>query len=178
MVDTINQAVRQMCKAHKQGRLGMAADLGMSIDQFHNHLYKKCGSRFFTLDELMKMEVLTGTHFVAEFMAVRHGMLLVDIKAAGEMDKVDLFDTQMKAKAAEGELATAQLAAMADGVIDHHESKTLSALFRKKLTHQVHGFFGLIALFSAGTADHAVDMFLSTGRKADVAGMQFDAQDI
>ena len=173
MVDTINQAVRQMCKAHKHGRLGMAADLGMSIDQFHNHLYKKCGSRFFTLDELMKMEVLTGTHCVAEFMAVRHGMRLVDIKAAGEMDKVDLFDTQLKAKAAE-----AQLAAMADGVIDHHESKTLSALFRKKISHQVHGFFGLIALFSAGTADHAVDMFVSSGRKADVAGMQFEAQDI
>ncbi len=88
----------------------------------------------------MKMEVLSGTHCLAEFMAVRHGMLLVDIKAASEMDKVDLFDTQMKAKAAEGELATAQLAAMADGVIDHHESKTLSALFRKKLNHQVHGF--------------------------------------
>ncbi|WP_405424619.1 hypothetical protein [Pantoea stewartii] len=102
----------------------------------------------------------------------------MDIKAAGEIDKVDLFDTQTKAKAAEGELVTAQLAAMADGVIDHQESKTLSALFRKKLTHQVHGFFGLIALFSAGAADHAVDMFVSTGRKADVAEVQFDAQDI
>ncbi|MDI3365191.1 YmfL family putative regulatory protein [Pantoea sp. V108_6] len=178
MVDTINIAIRHMCKAHKHGRLGMAADLGMSIDQFHNHLYRKCGSRFFTLEELMQMEALTGTHCVAEFMAVRHGMLLVDIKAAGEMDKVDLFDTQLKVKAAEGELATAQLAAMADGIIDHHESKTLSALFRKKISHQVHGFFGLIALFSAGTADHAVDMFVSSGRKTDVAGMQFEAQDI
>ncbi len=40
MVDSINTAIRLMCKAHKHGRLGMASDLGMTIDQFHNHLYQ------------------------------------------------------------------------------------------------------------------------------------------
>ena len=58
MVDSINTAIRLMCKAHKHGRLGMASDLGMTIDQFHNHLYQKCGSRFFTLAELERMSEL------------------------------------------------------------------------------------------------------------------------
>lgn len=61
MVDSINTAIRLMCKAHKHGRLGMASDLGMTIDQFHNHLYQKCGSRFFTLAELERMEDLSGS---------------------------------------------------------------------------------------------------------------------
>nr|WP_158699025.1 hypothetical protein [Cronobacter dublinensis] len=40
MVDNIKAAISAMCKAHPAGRLGMAADLGMNIDTFHNHMYR------------------------------------------------------------------------------------------------------------------------------------------
>ena len=91
MVDSINTAIRLMCKAHKHGRLGMASDLGMTIDQFHNHLYQKCGSRFFTLAELERMEDLSGSCYLAEYQANRKGKWLVDVPTAESLDNVELY---------------------------------------------------------------------------------------
>lgn len=147
MVDSINTAIRLMCKAHKHGRLGMASDLGMTIDQFHNHLYQKCGSRFFTLAELERMEDLSGSCYLAEYQANRKGKWLVDVPTAESLDNVELYSIEMKAAAASGELANAKMAAAADGVIDSSERKTLSELFSKKLRHQIHGFLGFMALY-------------------------------
>lgn len=175
MVDTLKTAIRLMCKAHPAGRLGMAYDLGMTIDQFHNHLYRKCQSRFFTVDELMKMEDLSGTNYLAEHFASRRGLTLVDIPSMQNVDKVDLFDIELKTDAADGELASAKLAAVSDGVIDSYEHKNLSELFHKKIRHQIHGFMGFLALYGVGVSDHSVDMFVASNRKADVAGMHFEA---
>lgn len=100
MVDSINTAIRLMCKAHKHGRLGMASDLGMTIDQFHNHLYQKCGSRFFTLAELERMEDLSGSCYLAEYQANRKGKWLVDVPTAESLDNVELYSIEMKAAAA------------------------------------------------------------------------------
>ena len=61
MVATLNEAVSQMCKSLPQGRNGMAAALGMTIDQFNNRLHRKCNSLFFTVDDLMRMEEISGT---------------------------------------------------------------------------------------------------------------------
>lgn len=167
MVDSINTAIRMMCKAHKHGRLGMASDLGMTIDQFHNHLYQKCGSRFFTLAELERMEDLSGSCYLAEYQANRKGKWLVDVPTAESLDNVELYSIEMKAAAASGELANAKMAAAADGVIDSSERKTLSELFSKKLRHQIHGFLGFMALYGVGVSDQAIDVFVSTGRKGD-----------
>lgn len=167
MVDSINTAIRLMCKAHKHGRLGMASDLGMTIDQFHNHLYQKCGSRFFTLAELERMEDLSGSCYLAEYQANRKGKWLVDVPTAESLDNVELYSIEMKAAAASGELANAKMAAAADGVIDSSERKMLSELFSKKLRHQIHGFLGFMALYGVGVSDQAIDVFVSTGRKGD-----------
>ncbi|MFT4271309.1 MAG: YmfL family putative regulatory protein [Pantoea sp.] len=175
MVDTLKTAIRLMCKAHPAGRLGMTKDLGMSINQFHNHLYRKCQSRFFTVDELVKMEDLSGTNHLAEYFAARRGLTLVDISSVQNVDKVDLFDIELKTSAAAGELATAKLAAVSDGVIDNLERKTLSELFNKKIRHQIHGFMGFLALYGVGVSDHSVDMFVASNRKAEMAGMHFES---
>ncbi|QXC99349.1 YmfL family putative regulatory protein [Klebsiella sp. PL-2018] len=175
MVDSINTAVSLMCKAHKRGRQGMAGDLGMTFDVFNNHLYQRCGSRFFTHAELERMEDLSGTSYFTEYQANRKGKLLVDIPKPGSIDKVDLYDIEMKALVAAGQLASAKIAAEADGVIDHREHKTLSNLFNKTLRHQIHGFLGFLALYGVGVADHAVDMFVMAGREVDAPSLQLEA---
>ncbi|WNN49852.1 YmfL family putative regulatory protein [Siccibacter colletis] len=172
MVDNIKTAIREMCKAHKYGRLGMADDMGMSLDQFHNHLYQKCGSRFFTVQELERMEDLSGTSYLAEYFAARSGKLLVDMPVPGGVDKVELYDIEMQVAATAGDLATAKLKAAADGVIDNSERKALSDLFSKKLRHQIHGFMGFLALYGAGVSDQAVDFFVATNRKGDAPSVQ------
>lgn len=177
MVDTINTAIRLMCKAHPHGRLGMADDMGMTIDQFHNHLYRKCGSRFFSLDELLQMEDLSRSTYLAEYFANRKGLTLVDISSVQHVDKVDLFDIEMQSNAAAGELAIAKREAAADGIIDKKELKTLTGLFHQKMRHQMHGFFGFLALYGVGVSDHNVDLFM-VNRKAEVAGMQIQATEV
>lgn len=177
MVDTINIAIRLMCKAHPNGRLGMASDMGMTIDQFHNHLYRKCGSRFFTMDELQQMEDLSKSNHLAEYFANRRGLTLVDIASVQNVDKVDLFDIEMRSNAAAGQLAIAKQEAAADGVIDKQELKKLSGLFQQKIRHQMHGFFGFLALYGASVSEHNVDMFMAT-RKVEVAGMQVQSAEV
>ncbi|MBD9642899.1 hypothetical protein IB231_04560 [Pantoea sp. PNT02] len=176
MVDTINSAIRLMCKAHPHGRLGMAADMGMTIDQFHNHLYRKCGSRFFSLDELQQMEDLSRSTYLAEYFANRKGLTLVDVSTVEKVDKVDLYDIELRNKATAGKLAIAKQEAVADGVIDQKELKTLSGLFQQKMRGQIHGFLGFLALYGVGVTEHSVDMFMSN-RKAEV-GMQIQAQEL
>ena len=176
MVDSINTAIRLMCKAHKHGRVGLAAELGMTIDQFHNHLYQKCGSRFFTVVELEHIQSISGTSYLAEYFANRKGLTLVDVSIVEKVDKVDLYDIELRNKATAGKLAIAKQEAVADRVIDQKELKTLSGLFQQKMRGQIHGFLGFLALYGVGVTEHSVDMFMSN-RKAEV-GMQIQAQEL
>lgn len=164
MVDNINSAITAMCKAYPSGRVGMAKALRMSIDQFHNHMYQKVGSRFFTLAELELMEDLSGTAFFAEYSANRRGRLLVDVPVPESLDNVDLFHHEMQSNAEKGKLDLAKYAALEDGVIDSGEKKTLSKLFYSSIRHQIHGFMGLMALY--GVSDGSVDLFVAS-RKDD-----------
>ncbi|WP_455852721.1 YmfL family putative regulatory protein [Pantoea endophytica] len=173
MVDAINIAVRLMCNAHPEGRRGMAADMGMTLDVFQNHLGRKCGSRFFTLDQLQKMEDLSGTTHLAEYFANRKGLTLVDIPSIANADKVDLYDIELSNKATAGKLAIAKQEAIADGVIDQKELKTLSGLFQQKMRGQILGFLGFLAIYGVCVTEHSVDLFMSN-RRTEV-GMQIQA---
>lgn len=51
-----------------------------------------------------------------------------------EMDKVDLYDTEIKASAAAGELAIAKIAAAPDSVSYRKERKTLQRCSKKCVT--------------------------------------------
>jgi hypothetical protein len=164
MVESINSAITAMCKAYPSGRVGMAKALGMSIDQFHNHMYQKVGSRFFSVSELEQMEDLSGTSLLADYFANRRGKLLVDIPKPESLDNVDLFQHEMQLNAVRGKLDQAKFAALADGVIDSKEKKTLSQMFHNSIRHQMHGFMGFMALY--GVSDGAVDMFVAS-RKDD-----------
>lgn len=177
MVATLNEAVTLMCKAHPFSRQGMAADLGMTIDQFNNRLHRKCNSLFFTADDLIRMEDISGTSFVAEFFANRRGLTLVDVSSVSAVDKVDLFDIEMQSKAAAGELAIAKVEAAADGVIDRGELKNLSRLFHTKMRHQIHGFLGFLALYGVGVTEHSVDLFMAN-RKTDAPGVQLEVSEV
>ena len=164
MVDNINSAITAMCKAYPSGRVGMAAAIGMTIDQFHNHMYEKVGSRFFSISELERMEDLSGTSFLAEYFACRKGKLLVEIPKPETIDNVDLYQLEMKTNAVQGKLNQAKFATLEDGVIDKSEKKHLSKLFHNAIRHQVHGFMGLLALY--GVSEGSVDLFVSS-RKND-----------
>lgn len=177
MVATLKEAVDLMCKAHPESRQGMASELGMTIDQFNNRLHRKCNSLFFTVDDLQRMEDITGTAFLAEYFANRRGLTLVDIAAVESVDKVDLYDIEMQSNAAAGELAIAKKEAAADGVIDRKEMKLLTRMFQTKMSHQIHGFLGFLALYGAGVSEHSVDLFMAS-RKAEVAGVQLEAQEV
>lgn len=164
MVDTINEAIKEMCKAHPAGKPGMAAALGMTVDVFNNHAYRKCGSRFFTLDELELMQDLSGTALFADYSATRAGKMLADMPDHDGVDTVDLFHIEMNVTASNGEFAAAKMEAIQDGIIDKHERKKLSELFRKSVRHQLHGFLGFMALY--GVAGHEIDVF-SYQRRSD-----------
>lgn len=158
MVGTTNKAIREMCKAHPAGRPGMADAPGMTIDIFNNHMYRKCGSRSFTLDEIELMQELSGTALFAEYSASRVGRRLVEIPKLDDLDNVCLHKNEMDLAVAHGEFSAAKIKPIEDGVIDRYGSKEIGNKFKNCVKHSLQGLFGFLALNDV--ADHAIDAFV------------------
>ena len=148
MVD-IKTTIKAMCSAVGGQRMmaaRMYASHEKSHEKFRNHFDQKCGSRFFTLEEIERMEDISGTSFFAEYAADRVGKLLVDIPVPDELDNVELHRLNIQADAARGELAAAQIEISDDVVLNARESGRLWGLLRKSLRYQIHGLAAFVAL--------------------------------
>lgn len=151
MVD-IKTTIKAMCAAVGGQRM-MSARLKMTHEKFRNHFDQKCGSRFFSLEEIERMEDESGTSFFAEYAADRVGKLLVDIPVPERLDNVELHLLNIQADAARGELAAAQIGISDDVVLSSQESGRLWQLLRKSMRCQIHGLAAFIALHGAAAFD-------------------------
>ncbi|GFN45781.1 YmfL family putative regulatory protein [Candidatus Regiella insecticola] len=81
--------INRLCERVTGGRAVAAAYLGISESKFNNHLYENKGSRFFSIDELVALQTLSGSSLVAEYFAARSDAVVVPTPSA-EVDTVEL----------------------------------------------------------------------------------------
>ncbi|WP_417536311.1 YmfL family putative regulatory protein [Methylophaga sp.] len=113
------------------GKEAVAAVLGMSVDGFNNRLYEKKNQPFFTVDELETMASLNNTPFVAEYFAERVGRVTVDIPNSEEIDKQELYDSEMFVNSLSGQLKQLRYQAQSDGMYDPQELADIECAERK-----------------------------------------------
>ncbi|WP_342221230.1 YmfL family putative regulatory protein [Candidatus Fukatsuia endosymbiont of Tuberolachnus salignus] len=81
--------INRMCERVTGGRAVATAYLGMSESKFNNHLYENKGARFFSVDELVALQTLSESTWVAEYFAARSNAIVVPAPSA-EVDTVEL----------------------------------------------------------------------------------------
>lgn len=116
--------IKQMCDAFAGGRAALADALGMKLVEFNNNLYEKNGCRFFSIDELEKMQGLTKTKCVADYFAQKAGAFVVSIptESESELDTVELHHLSLNTDVRRGEVDHLIMSSITDdGCIDAEE---------------------------------------------------------
>jgi len=146
MVD-LKSVVKAMCKAYSGGRPAMAGALGMTETQFNNNLYEKNGCRFFEIDELIAMEDISGTSYLAEYFSQRRGGMHVDIPQYDELDQVELFSKSIRTAAHRGQVDMIIQSALEDSVIDEGEAAEIMKFHYRHLAARDAEVRAVLALF-------------------------------
>ena len=111
--------------AYPRGRLYAAADLGLPIKKFDNHAYENAGSRPLTDDHIHRLEQVTGTTFLADYIAAKYGGMFVPLTTPDTLDNVELFNRSIKAAAKRGMVDQIIAKALDDGVIEKGEAEAI-----------------------------------------------------
>lgn len=121
------------------GKEAVAAVLGLSVDGFNNRLYEKKNQPFFSVDELETMASLNNRPYVAEYFAIKTGHVVIETPKVEELDKQELYDSEMFVSSIYGQLKNACYHAELDGVYDPKELAEIERLEREFIA-------GLVAL--------------------------------
>lgn len=113
------------------GKEAVAAVLGMSVDGFNNRLYEKKGQPFFSVDELETMASLNNTPYVAEYFAIKTGHVVIETPKVEELDKQELYDSEMFVNSLSGQLKQLRYQAQSDGMYDPQELADIECAERK-----------------------------------------------
>ncbi|OVZ98982.1 hypothetical protein CBW53_02965 [Yersinia frederiksenii] len=89
------EMIKAMCKKIAGGRSSLADAMNMTIDQFNNNLYEKNGCRFFSIEELLKIQELSKSTIVAEFFAIHRDAVVVQNPTIENLDNVELHDLRL-----------------------------------------------------------------------------------
>jgi hypothetical protein len=134
--------------AYPRGRLYAAADLGLPIKKFDNHAYENAGSRPLTDDHIHRLEQVTGTTFLPDYISAKYGGMFVPLATPATLDNVELYSRSIKAAAKRGKVDQIIAKALDDGVIEKGEAEAIinalmhymSARYAEVLaTIQLHG---------------------------------------
>jgi hypothetical protein len=128
------EMVKQMCDAFVGGRAALAEALGMRLTEFNNNLYEKNGCRFFSFDELERMQALSGTKCVADYFAQRAAAFVVAIPEEAELDTVELHHLSLNTDVRRGEVDHLIMSSISDdGCIDSEEEARILKKHRHHL---------------------------------------------
>lgn len=130
MVMNKKEMVNKTIAGFPGGKEAVAAVLGMSVDGFNNRLYEKKNQPFFSVDELEAMASLNNSPFVAEYFALKTGHVVVETPKVEELDKQELYDSEMFVNSLSGQLRQIRYQAQQDGVYDLKELAEIERIER------------------------------------------------
>lgn len=162
MVD-LQKLVIQTCRESSLTNTQIADQLGLSFGEFNNRLHMKNGTRFFDIQHMDALQRVVGYPFLADYFAAQFGMLVISNPVQEDMDNVELFNIQMRAEAARGQIAQAKIDAEEDGIVDRHELRHIARQVVSSMKYTAKGFLAWAALH--GVQGDAVE--LMTSRKVE-----------
>lgn len=109
--------VKTIVRSFPGGRQSAAAHLGLELKKFDNQAYENNGCRSLSDDQVRKLEAITETYHLPQFIASMYGGIFVPMKSPDELDNIELYNLSIKAAAKRGRVDQIIAKALEDGVI-------------------------------------------------------------
>lgn len=142
-----SELIAKLIESIDGGRDVAAFHLHMSVSAFNDRQYEYKGMKFFSVDQLLILQRLSGTSLVAEYFADECNSLVIPSPDVDCTGNYDLYQLLTEIDECRGELQSFIKKSTADGELDKHEESgvdsRLNKLFQKwlYLTHTVKALF-------------------------------------
>lgn len=150
ILETRRQVVSAVIRAYPGGREGAAGRLGLSLKQFDNHAYENNGHRPLDDSQIIQLEAVTQTTFLADYICQQYAGFYVPMPAAELLDNIELHQRSLRTSSKRGQVDQYIAKALADGEISGREKREILALHAKHLAERHGQVLATIALHSRG----------------------------
>lgn len=130
ILESRRKVVSAIITAYPGGRDCAAAHLGLDIKRFDNQAYESSGHRPLSDEQLLQLEKVTGTAYLADYSAALYGGVFVPMPERIELDNVELYRMSLDADVKEGRVDQVIAKALANGDIDEGELAEIIAAHR------------------------------------------------
>lgn len=131
ILDSRRKVAQEIVGAFPGGRECAATYLGLDLKRFDNQLYQSAGHQPLSDEQLQKLESVTGTTYLPDYISGLYSGLFTRLPELDELDNVELFRLSLEADVAEGKLNTTIANALADGI----DSQELAAILQAHRQH-------------------------------------------
>lgn len=133
ILDSRRKAVMAAVGAFPGGRECAAPHLGLEAKRFDNQLYENPGHRPLTDEQVRQLERVSGTSFLADYIASLYDGVFAPMPDDGPLDNLDLYERSLAADVAEGKVDQVIAEALKNGEIDEGEIAEIIAAHRVHL---------------------------------------------
>lgn len=138
ILETRRQVISAVIRAYPGGREGAAGRLGLSLKQFDNHAYENNGHRPLDDSQIIQLEAVTKTTYLAEYICQQYAGFYVPMPAAELLDNIELHQRGLRTSSKRGLVDQYIAKALDDGEISPREKQEILALHTKHLAER-HG---------------------------------------
>jgi hypothetical protein len=141
--------VSEIIEAYPGGRAGAAALFGWATKKFDNHAYESANSRPLTEDQIFRLEQVTNTTYLAQYVARLYGGIFVPVTDPEHLDNVELYTQSVQAAALRGTVDQIIAKALDDGVITRDEAESIMTAHNANLAARHAEVLSVIKLHSS-----------------------------
>lgn len=145
ILDSRRKVAMAIVGAFPGGRECAATFLGLDLKRFDNQLYQSAGHQPLTDEQLQKLESVSGTTLLPDYIAGLYSGLFTLLPNADELDNVELYRLALEADVAEGTLNSIIAGSIGDG-IDNQELQQILQAHRQHMAAIHREVLSVIAL--------------------------------
>tara|TARA_Y100001001_G_scaffold114491_1_gene112135 strand:- start:3328 stop:3798 length:471 start_codon:yes stop_codon:yes gene_type:complete len=138
ILETRRQVISAVIRAYPGGREGAAGLLGLTLKQFDNHAYENNGHRPLDDSQIIQLEAVTKTTFLADYICQQYAGFFVPMPAAELLDNIELHQRSLRTSSKRGQVDQYIAKALSDGEINNREKREILALHTKHMAER-HG---------------------------------------
>lgn len=125
VLKTRREVVRAIICTFEGGRERAATRIGLSLKKFDNHAYENNNCRPLTDAQIFRLEQVTGTQHLANYIAAMYGGMFVPVIRPENLDNVEMYARAMQTSARQGTVDQIIAQALEDGVITEDEAELI-----------------------------------------------------
>lgn len=125
VLKTRKEVVSAIICTFEGGRQRAAASIGLPLKKFDNHAYENNNCRPLTDLQIFQLEQVTGTQYLANYVAAMYGGMFVPVIQPENLDNVEMYARAVQTSAKQGTVDQVIAQAIEDGVITEDEAELI-----------------------------------------------------